>query len=272
MKIGLVTITFNSADVLPEFLDSVAKQTYQNFFLYVIDNASSDNTIQEFEFRKKQNYQLIPNKNNLGVAAGNNQGIKKALLEDCDFVLLINNDTVFEEKLLQKLVDAYHQYGSSIITPKMMYYESNNVIWYAGGFFDRKKAWLNYHRGQNEVDKGQFQENDIVEYAPTCCALIHRSVFDDVGLMDEKYFVYFDDTDFFYRFVKNGKHEARYFNDVQFYHKIGSLTKSRTKEDLFKYGDFFVKQMTCNQIYYLRKQKKIICLFICSVFHFKSTD
>lgn len=257
MKIGLVTITFNSADVLPEFLDSVAKQTYQNFFLYVIDNASTDNTIQEFEFRKKQNYQLIPNKNNLGVAAGNNQGIKKALLEDCDFVLLINNDTVFEEKLLQKLVDAYHQYGSSIITPKMMYYESNNVIWYAGGFFDRKKAWLNYHRGQNEVDKGQFQENDIVEYAPTCCALIHRSVFDDVGLMDEKYFVYFDDTDFFYRFVKNGKHEARYFNDVQFYHKIGSLTKSRTKEDLFKYGDFFVKQMTCNQIYYLRKQKTL---------------
>ena len=140
MKIGLVTITFNSADVLPEFLDSVAKQTYQNFFLYVIDNASSDNTIQEFESRKRQNYQLIPNTNNLGVAAGNNQGIKKALSEDCDFVLLINNDTVFEEKLLQKLVDAYHQYGSSIITPKMMYHESNNVIWYAGGFLIEKSV------------------------------------------------------------------------------------------------------------------------------------
>ena len=107
--------------------------------------------------------------------------------EDCDFVLLINNDTVFEEKLLQKLIDAHHQYGSSIITPKMMYHEPNNVIWYAGGFFDRKKAWLNYHRGQNEVDKGQFQENDVIEYAPTCCAFIHRAVFDDVGLMDEKY-------------------------------------------------------------------------------------
>ena len=65
-------------------------------------------------FRKRQNYQLIQNTNNLGVAAGNNQGIKKALLEDCDFVLLINNDTVFEEKLLQKLVDAYHQYGCNL--------------------------------------------------------------------------------------------------------------------------------------------------------------
>ena len=54
MKIGLVTITFNSADVLPEFLDSVAKQTYQNFYLYVIDNASSDNTIQEYESRKRK--------------------------------------------------------------------------------------------------------------------------------------------------------------------------------------------------------------------------
>ncbi len=257
MKIGLVTITFNSADVLPDFLDSVAKQTYQNFCLYVVDNASSDNTIQEYESRKRENYQLIPNTNNLGVAAGNNQGIKKALSEDCDFVLLINNDTVFEEKLLQKLIDAHHQYGSSIITPKMLYHDHKNIIWYAGGFFDRKKAWLNYHRGQNEVDNGQFHENDLIEYAPTCCALIHHTVFDDVGLMDEKYFVYFDDTDFFYRFVKNGKHEARYINNVKFYHKIGSLTNSRRNEERLRYGDFFVKQMTCNQIYYLRKQKKI---------------
>ena len=123
---------------MPDFLDSVAKQTYQNFFLYVVDNASSDNTIQEYEQRKRENYQLMPNTNNLGVAAGNNQGIKKVLSEDCDFVLLINNDTVFEEKLLQKLIDAHHQYGSSIITPKMMYHDQNNVIWYAGGFFDRK--------------------------------------------------------------------------------------------------------------------------------------
>ena len=257
MKIGLVTITFNSAVVLPEFLKSVAKQTYQNFCLYVIDNASYDNTIQVYESRKRENYQLIKNTNNLGVAAGNNQGIKKALSENCDFVLLINNDTVFEERLLQKFIDAHHQYGSSVISPKMLYHKPNNVIWYAGGFFDRKKAWVNYHRGQNEVDNGQFQDNDVIEYAPTCCALIHRAVFDDIGLMDEKYFVYFDDVDFFYRFVKNGEHEARYINDVEFYHKIGSLTKSRTNEERFKYNDFFVRQMTCNQIYYLRKQKTL---------------
>ena len=61
MKIGLVTITFNSADVLPEFLDSVSKQTYQNFHLYVVDNASSDNTLQEYEKRQRENYQLISN-------------------------------------------------------------------------------------------------------------------------------------------------------------------------------------------------------------------
>ena len=73
--------------------------------------------------------------------------------------------------------------------------------------------------------------------------------------MDEKYFVYFDDTDFFYRVFKHGKHQTRYINDVTFYHKIGSLTKSRVKGKRLKFGDFFVKQMTCNQIYYLKKQK-----------------
>ena len=76
---------------------------------------------------------------------------------------------------------------------------------FAGGF-DRKKAWINYHRGQNELDEGQYLDNDLIEYAPTCCALIHRSVFEDIGLMDEKYFVYFDDTDFFFRVFKHGKH------------------------------------------------------------------
>ena len=76
--------------------------------------------------------------------------------------------------------------------------------------------------------------------------------------MDEKYFVYFDDTDFFFRVLENGKHEARYRHDIHFLHKIGSLTNSRNKDKPIKYGEFFIKQNSKNHVYFLRKQKTLI--------------
>ena len=115
--------------------------------------------------------------------------------------MLLNNDTVFEEKLIKKLIESHKSYGSSIIVPKINYFIPN-MIWYAGGFFNRKKAFLNsLYRGQGEIDENQYNYDDKIEYAPTCCVfLIHNSVFSDIGLMDEKYFVYFDDVDFFIGF------------------------------------------------------------------------
>jgi GT2 family glycosyltransferase len=226
--------------------------------LYIIDNASADDTISKIEVWGFEPKVLLKNTNNLGVAAGNNQGIKLALKDGCDFMLLLNNDTVFEDKLLSKLIETYNSYGSSIVVPKMNYFSPSNMIWYAGGFYNRKKAFLNYHRGQGEVDHNQYNVDDKIEYAPTCCALVHKSVFEDIGLMDEKYFVYFDDTDFFFRVLKDGKHEARYRHDIHFLHKIGSLTNSRNKDKPIKYGEFFIKQNSKNHVYFLRKQKTCI--------------
>ena len=253
MKIGIVTVTYNSASVLTDFLSSIKSQDYTNYCLYVVDNDSQDSTFSILKSSPLENKFLIKNDQNVGVAQANNQAIELALNDNCDFVLLINNDTLFEATLLTKLVDAYHKYGSSIIVPKMKFYDSNE-IWYAGGFFNRKKAYLNYHVGQGQDDMGQFDEDAIVEYAPICCSLVHRSVFNDIGLMDEKYFVYWDDADFFFRIMKDERHEVRYVHDFSFYHKIGSLTKSRVGKSENWYGRFFIEQMTKNHVYFLRKQ------------------
>ncbi len=258
MKIGVVTVTFNSSSVLDDFFTSIEQQDYPDINLYIIDNKSVDDTLLKLENWNFKSKVLLKNNNNLGVATGNNQGIKLALKDDCKFVLLLNNDTVFEGKLISKLVETSNIYGSSIVVPKINYFSSPNVIWYAGGFYNKKKALLNFHRGQDEIDKNQYNVDDKVEYAPTCCALIHQSVFEDIGLMDEKYFVYFDDTDFFYRILKDGKHEVRYRHDIYFLHKIGSLTNSRNKDKNMRYGEFFIKQNSKNHVYFLRKQKTLI--------------
>lgn len=262
MKIGIVTVTYNSEYVLADFLSSLDQQDYNNFITIFVDNASNDKTVGSITSWTNQNKIVVQNNKNIGVAAANNQGIKLALENGCQFVLLLNNDTVFEPKLLSKLIDAHHTYQSKLVVPKMTYYSPKNTIWYAGGFFNPKKGFLNYHRGQGEMDQNQYNEDDVVDYAPTCCVLIHKEVFDDVGLMDERYFVYFDDTDFFFRVKQHSKHELRYIHQVQFLHKIGSLSKSRCSDKSDFYSPFFIEQNCKNHVYFLKKQQRFFTPFL----------
>jgi GT2 family glycosyltransferase len=262
MRIGLVTVTYNSGTVLKEFMESVLKQDHQDFILYVVDNDSADDTLEQLSAYKDERIKLIANDANLGVATGNNQGIEAGIADDCDYILLINNDTVFEESLLSKMLSVSIQKEVSMVTIKMMYHDEPNKIWYAGGFLNKWKGYKHNHRGINEEDSGQYDKEEIVTYAPTCCVLFRKEVFQEVGLVDDKYFVYFDDVDLFYRILIHGKHQLYYYPHVHFLHKEGSITKSSQKEGERVYlGEFFIKQNTKNQVYYLRKQKGLLPKF-----------
>ena len=267
-KIGLVTITYNSADVIRGFLESTFSQTFQNFIIYIIDNNSQDNTIEILKENTDSRIELVKNKENVGVAKANNQGIELALKDNCTQVLIINNDVEFEKQLFEKMLQIQKDKNCSLVVPKMMYFETPDYIWYAGSSFIKKKGFLPIHKGIKQKDISQFDGVYRVEYAPTCCLLVKKEVFQDVGMMDEKYFVYFDDTDFSYRVLKDGRHKLFYFSDTKFYHKVGSLTKSVEKEKKREYrGDFFIKQNTRNHIYFLKKIGSIYAyLFILFLF------
>ena len=267
-KIGLVTITYNSADVIRGFLESTFSQTFQNFIIYIIDNNSQDNTIEILKENTDSRIELVKNKENVGVAKANNQGIELALKDNCTQVLIINNDVEFEKQLFEKMLQIQKDKNCSLVVPKMMYFNNPDYIWYAGSDFIKKKGFIPIHKGIQQKDISQFDGVYPVEYAPTCCLLVKKEVFQDVGMMDEKYFVYFDDTDFSYRVLKDGRHKLFYFSDTKFYHKVGSLTKSVEKEKKREYrGDFFIKQNTRNHIYFLKKIGSIYAyLFILFLF------
>ncbi len=254
-KVGLVTITYNSESVLVGFLDSFIKQTYKDVILYVVDNDSKDTTLLILEKYKYNNIKIVKNNKNAGVASANNQGIKEALKDNCDKVLIVNNDIEFNKSLVAELIHFQNTYNCSLVAPKIMFYDHPNKIWYAGGQFEKYKGYLPIHRGINSIDKGQFDVVMKVEYAPTCCLLINKEVFSDIGFMDENYFVYFDDTDFLYRIWQDKRHFLYYFPGEIVYHKVGSLTKSlyRKSNKLYR-GDFFLKQMTRNHVYFLKKK------------------
>lgn len=248
-KIGIVTVLYNSEKVLDDFFDSLKRQTYRNFILYVVDNDSPDNSLEKARrlsadcaFKTK----IIVNKENYGVAKGNNQGIINALYDECDYVLLSNNDVVLYENTISKLYDALKKENGLIGVPKILIYDNKN-IWFGGGKFS-KITYKSKHIGFDKRDDGLFNQKKIITYSPTCFMLIHKSVFEKIGLMDESYFVYWDDTDFVYRALQN-KVKIFYLPSACMEHKESVCTG--------KHSDFFYKFIYRNREKFINKHSKI---------------
>ena len=253
VKIGVVTVTYNSQDVIKPFLNSLFAQTYHNFVLYIIDNNSDDNTIRIIEDFSKP-LVCIQNTTNKGVARANNQGIIRAIQDKCSHILLMNNDIEFEEKVIASLINIQQESNYSVVAPKILYFDRPKIIWYAGSYFSKIRSYLPLHIGFQKLDKGQHDIMSEVDYAPGCCLLISKEVFSDIGFMDERFFVYFDDTDFCYRIKKDQRHNILYFPDVKIYHKVGSLTNKKENREGNKFrSNFFIEQNIKNHVYFLKK-------------------
>ena len=153
-KIGVVTVTYNSTDVLDDFLESMKNQTHQNYVLYVIDNASHDSTAQIIQALHDPHIVYIQNEENAGVAVGNNQGTVKAIEDCCNFILFLNNDTSFEPYLFDKLLKGLEEHKADIVVPKIYYSDNKTILWFAGGDFDKLFQCDVNHIGFKEEDKG----------------------------------------------------------------------------------------------------------------------
>lgn len=247
-KVGLVTVLFNCPEVLPDFFFCLSKQTYSDYNLYIIDNSTNDdsfvlskNLIEKYQLC---NVEIIKNTKNVGVAAANNQGIHLALNAGCEYVLLLNNDIEFhDEQLLEGLLSYADNNKERIIVPKMRYFD-NKRIWCAGGCINLLKGTTT-HYGDQEVDNPKYNNIEYTEYAPTCFMLIHADVFSAVGFMDEDYFVYYDDTDFVYRFKHRG-FKILYNPNFCIDHKVSSSTGG----DLSPFSMYYSSR---NRVYFVLK-------------------
>jgi GT2 family glycosyltransferase len=263
-KIGLVTVLYKSDDVLEGFFKTISCQNYKNYCLYLIDNSVNDNTNELIDSLLKKfpvaEYKHVKNDNNIGVAAGNNAGIKMALSEGCSHVLLLNNDIEIPQSFLfSNLVEISETKGESIIVPKIFYYPGKK-IWMAGGYIDKLRA-LGVHYGYKKIDAPKYNIPRYVTYSPTCFMLIRKEVFENVGMIDEKYFAYYDDTDFIFRAGKAG-YKVYYEPSLYILHKVSSIAGAESP--------FYVYYSNRNKIYFIRKNFKNIFRFISLVYTFTS--
>lgn len=255
IKVAIITITYNSSNVIIPFLKCLSESSFKDFKLFIIDNNSVDKTVEIICKIKKIDIQVIENKKNIGVAAANNMGIKLALDQGYQKVLLSNNDIVFDKNIIGDLVNFSKNQSSSISSLKIMYEHDKDKIWYCGGFFNFNKGLVPEHLGIGQPDFGQYNHLKYSDYAPTCFVLFDSKVFSEIGFMDEAYFVYFDDTDFFYRVKKNGNFKLLVNQKIKIFHKVGSLTS--TSDAKGKKSNFFISQNIQNHFYFLKKNERL---------------
>ncbi|KJY79060.1 glycosyltransferase family 2 protein [Vibrio nigripulchritudo] len=246
-KVGLVTVLYNCTEVLNDFLNSISLQKYGNYILYLVDNSSDKQVLTHAVALSKKldlNIKIIDNNGeNVGVAKGNNQGIKQALRDGCDIIGLVNNDLIFNDRdIFSKLVKSLEI--DSIVSPKIRSYPDKS-IWYEGGYFDMNRGTTPHKISKNGA---------LLPYAPTCFLWLNKEVFETVGYMDEWYFAYYDDSDFVYRSLKKG-FTLFVSKEAEIYHKVSSSTGGPQSDFCIYYGNR-------NRIYFIRKNiKKLMPLF-----------
>ncbi|PSW57537.1 glycosyltransferase family 2 protein [Photobacterium leiognathi] len=273
-KIGLVTVLFNTPSVLNDFFYSLSLQDYKNYHLYVVDNSTSSESL-ELSKALSEKYSIScsfinNNGNNVGVAAGNNQGARAAINDNCDYILFINNDLIFDSsKIFSNLINYSINNSCEVLSPLILNYPAKK-IWYAGGKIDEFRAIAPHFHIDEEYLPVNVKDKEYT-YAPTCFLLISKRVWQLVGEMDEKYFAYYDDTDFIYRII-NQNILVNLVSKEIIYHKVGSSTGG----DISYFGLY---HLTRNRIYFIRKNlslpKKSIALsytLLTRIIKYFSTD
>lgn len=219
-KVFIIILNWNRPDDTLSCLESLSNLESHGVDLnvLVVDNASKDDSVKRIGgFKADFNFKLIRNSSNLGFAEGNNVGIRYALLKKADYVMILNNDTLVEKKLLVSLLDTFDEYNDvGVVSPKIYFARGfefhkeryskedlGKVIWYAGGGIDWNNV-MGVNLGVDEVDDGQFEEVKEVDFATGCSSIFPAKVLKEVGLFDKRYFMYFEDVDLSLRIKKLG--------------------------------------------------------------------
>lgn len=259
MQIGIVIVNYNGEKFQNECIRSILETGFSSCKIIVVDNGSTDCSMELLNEFPEHKIEKIYCDENFGVAKGNNIGIERSIELGCTHTLLLNNDTVLPKDFFEKFLSNLHE-DDFVAVPKI-YFDGTNRIWYAGGAFSRLKC-NSYHMFYKQIDGGiEIPRNCY--YAPTCCMLVENSVFDKVGLMDEKYFLYSDDTDFCFRLKCSGI-PIRIVKEAYIYHKVSLSTGGESSKISIYYGNR-------NRFYFHSKYKKYFSPFSGAFIHISRT-
>ncbi len=222
MRLTIVTINYNSSENTIKLLESLKDQTDKNFEVVVVDNNSHDvEKLMDYQ-TTETNIMYIKNDRTLGYSGGNNTGIRKALQNRADWVLLLNNDTWVESSFTGRLRAVLE--GKEGVVGLALDEGERTAF---GGLVQWLKPTLKHIYLQAGLNSRQT-------YAIGGAMLIHKNVFDRIGLLDENYFLYFEDVDFCQRARKAGI-PLSFISEIKISHSVSASTKKLGSAMLLRY-------------------------------------
>lgn len=193
----------------------------------VVDNGSSDGSADALA-REFPDAELLALGQNLRFAGGNNAGLRHALANGADAVMLLNNDTEADPALCEKLIQAIEQHdGAAAAAPLIYFSPPASNIWYAGGHCVPALGFAG-HRGLRRPDHGQYRRIESTGYLTGCCLLARREVWEKVGPLDESYYIYAEDADWSLRARAAGV-ALLFVPTARLWHKVSSSTTESSR-------------------------------------------
>ena len=228
LKTLIVILNWNTYEMTRECVRSLSAMTGDSFEILIVDNGSHDGSLESLRDAFPQ-LTMIANGRNLGFAAGANVGMKRALDQGADYVLLVNNDTVVKPDLLAELLaEAKRTPKAGMISPKIYYADPSDCIWWAGGTFSLWQG-IPRHLGRKENERGQYDTTRTIDWATGCAVLIRCAALREAGLFDEKIFANAEDLDLSLRMRSLGW-QIRYAPAAKLWHKEGFATRRNAGE------------------------------------------
>jgi len=193
-KVGIIVLNFNGIEHLEYSLESISSSNYANKIIYLVDNGSKDKSVK-FVAEKYPDVKILTLNKNYGWAGGNNRGISQALKDDCDIVALANNDILVDKRWIDGLIMTLRSNKNILLCGFKIYGESESVP---------VESWLDASKKTKKV-KFEITEDHIGGMLFS----IRSDAIEKIGLIDESYFIYSEETDFQYRIKLAGYLKAK---------------------------------------------------------------
>ena len=241
-RVAILTVTTNAANHLPAYFDALETVSYPNWTLTIVDNASSDTSVEIIQARRPD-ATLIRNDSNLGFTGACNRALK-TLRDDLavDYVLFLNDDTEVTPGFLEPLVQLAD--SMTLVAPKTYLAGRTGALDDAAGEFDWwRGTWKRRVLGREETPADNRARE--IDNANLSCLLIPREAFNEVGLLDDAFFVYYDDTDFCRRAIESG-YRIVYEPQAVVHHRKGATLGGQVSA----FGCYYLSR---NRPYLMRK-------------------
>ena len=250
-KIAIIIINWNTYQLTFNCLKSLKACTYNNKTIFLVDNGSEDGSGDKIAL-EFPDINFIKNEINEGFTGANNKALKVILKQNFDYVLLLNNDTVVKPNFLS-LLEARMDSDQNLAAtqPLILDFPNKNTIWNAGGSFNSFFC-LFKTRCKGMIYNPKLKIDTYTQWISGCCILVKIAVIKKVGLLDNRFFIYFEDADWSIRMTNLGYKLGVVPESIIYHHSSGSNVKNNTSSEgnLSPYSHYLNVR---NHIYLIKK-------------------